>query len=385
MRSFASLASLALAAVVSALPITLPAGGAALPDLSVLNGGVVNTVVGTAANAVPAVTTVAGGVANAVPVVPGLLATVGSIQGGQVPRDVGDSVISKVVGTTGVTAPGLVDLSSLDPGLLNAITTVTGLSVTDILTQVANIQNPDISSIDISAVPDLTPESTFVLAVVKQIVPGVDINNILSVYQTTVPTLPTDQVQKRQDAVDGVVDGASNSTDSVNSLPCILNGLVGKLQPLNDELNTIISSNSELSAIVIAVTPVLTEIKGHLTEAVTLVQSLASNPVDGVLTLEGQVLSLPAIAQIYATLFNVVGSVVTLVFKTVGSLQVGGVLSLVTDIVTALVSLVTFGVQIAGGLLGELVPVVQSLLSVVAGLNLPIVSQILATVFNLQA
>jgi len=373
MRSFASVAafaSIAFATVASALPAM---GGSA--GLSRRDDGVADV-----QTTVSKVTTIAG-VANGLNAV---VANANSHQSRYAPSD------------------------GYHADLVTLVAQATGLTKVEVLAQALAIVNLDVTHIDIKA---LLPFDLNIIAVVWHYAPWIKIETIVEQLGTKVELLKDANVnianaqanQKtggggnyRREGPDvgsatgalgglgagglGAVVGGLGKTKAARAdyrgVPDVLVDVRVKVQDLCHELSGRISAAASASIALDASLQILAEIKARLIDARAEIEAIVAANVEGALCLKGKVITVQAIAEIYASIVVAICVTLQLVVKACAEVKTDVLAALIVDICVALAACITLGAKLAAGLVVDIRALIDVCVRIIVDLKLDVFIQL---------
>jgi len=376
MRSFASVAafaSIAFATVASALPAM---GGSA--GLSRRDDGLADV-----QTTVSKVTTIVGG-AN------GLNAVVANAQAQQSNK------------------PRYAPSDGYHADLLTLVAQATGLTKVEVLAQALAIVNLDVTHIDIKA---LLPFDLDLIAVVWHYAPWIKIETIVEQLGTKVELLKDANVnianaqanQKtggggnyRREGPDvgsatgalgglgagglGAVVGGLGKTKAARAdyrgVPDVLVDVRVKVQDLCHELSGRISAAASASIALDASLQILAEIKARLIDARAEIEAIVAANVEGALCLKGKVITVQAIAEIYASIVVAICVTLQLVVKACAEVKTDILAALIVDICVALAACITLGAKLAAGLVVDIRALIDVCVRIIVDLKLDVFIQL---------
>ncbi|THU84984.1 hypothetical protein K435DRAFT_806280 [Dendrothele bispora CBS 962.96] len=194
-----------------------------------------------------------------------------------------------------------------------------------------------------------------------------DVNalNVADVHADVPVPLP---VNAKVDAnVAGVAKAHVATRDcDCTTIPNIIVDLTESLKPLAVQLNSLTVENCTLSI----VEPIVNDIKGVLSTAISDVQGLVGQPVGTLLKTVDSVLSVTDVLGLVGTLLQIVFGAVSAVLKLVhGLADEGAICKLLGEVLTLVGQLLQLVTGIVGGLLNLLLPLLTPVLSIITQLG----------------
>jgi len=166
----------------------------------------------------------------------------------------------------------------------------------------------------------------------------------------------------------GAAGGVGPRGAKPDSLPVVLNRLVGKLEALLAKLTHECGSKTDVEPSLLK--PILEELNMILGEALAAVKLLVGLPLDVILRLAGKILAAIDIAHILCTVLGLVCSILLLVIKVLGPAGALVVAPLIQAIAALVVDLLTVILGLVSGLLPCLVPLLGAIVSELIALKL---------------
>ncbi|KAG6811978.1 hypothetical protein H0H92_005012 [Tricholoma furcatifolium] len=180
-----------------------------------------------------------------------------------------------------------------------------------------------------------------------------------------IPTTPTKTIPN--------VTG-NQRRDDLQTLPEILNSAQAQLATVAANLN-VAASNGPVSVQVLV--NIVAQVGNIVNGAVSSVKLLVGMSSDFILTLNGQVLSVTAVAQLVLSLVATVGAILSYTLKLVVAASQGTVLSAIANVGPIVVNLIQAIFTLVPGISAALQPTLGPVITVFTGLQLTIVVQAL--------
>ncbi|KAK7468265.1 hypothetical protein VKT23_002775 [Stygiomarasmius scandens] len=150
------------------------------------------------------------------------------------------------------------------------------------------------------------------------------------------------------------------------TIPNILEDLTHSLQPLAAQLNSLTVENATLAI----VQPIVEDIKGVLSTAISDVKGLVGQPVGTVLKTVDSILSVTDVLGLVGTVLQIVFGAVSAVLKLVHNVTDGdAICTLLGEVLTLVGQLLQVVTGIVGGLLSLLLPLLTPVLSIITQLG----------------
>jgi len=292
--------------------------------------------------------------------------------------------------------------------LVALVVKATGLTKLEVLTQALAILHLDINNVDIKGLLGLDLN---LIAVLWHYAPWIKIETIAEQLGTKVELLKDANINianaqanqktgggnyKRDDSpLSDAAPGAAGAAGTLGALasgitsktaraeyrglPDILVDVRVKVEDLCHKLSDRISVAASASVALEASLQVLGEIKAILVNARVEIEALVAANVEGALCLKGKVLSVKAIAEIYASIVIAICVTLQLVVKACLEVKTDVLVTLIADICVALAACITLGAKIAVGLVVDIRALIEVCVRIIVDLRL----DVLIKLFNL--
>ncbi|KXN91278.1 hypothetical protein AN958_01489 [Leucoagaricus sp. SymC.cos] len=177
------------------------------------------------------------------------------------------------------------------------------------------------------------------------------------------------------------VDDVARDYESPKGIPDVLVILVGEVVPACQDLAAKVTAEVDVQAALNLALEGFAHIKGLLTGAVADIEVIVDGDIGSAFCFEGKVLELKVVAQILADLVLAVVSSLGVAVKACAAVDVKALLAVAVDISGLLAAIIGHALQVNGGILVLLVPLIQPVVQACVALKLTAIIDVLHITF----